>query len=51
MLHMLAEPVCLTMALVASTVLGRLAAQHQDAAGYVFVEDKHSTLGKVRRAG
>jgi hypothetical protein len=32
-----------------ASVLGRLAAQHQDAAGYVFVEDKHSTLEKVRR--
>jgi hypothetical protein len=30
-------------------VLARLAAQHQDAAGYVFVEDKHSTLEKVSK--
>jgi hypothetical protein len=30
-----------------ASVLARLAAQHPGAAGYVFVEDKHSTLEKV----
>lgn len=29
-------------------VLARLAAGHPNAAGYVFVEDKYSTLEKVR---
>lgn len=29
-------------------VLARLAEQHPDAAGYIFVEDKLSTLEKVR---
>ncbi|WIA23028.1 hypothetical protein OEZ86_009943 [Tetradesmus obliquus] len=33
-----------------ASVLGRLAAQHADAAGYIFVEDKHSTLEKVTKA-
>jgi hypothetical protein len=31
-----------------ASVLAQLAAQHPGAAGYVFVEDKHSTLEKVR---
>jgi hypothetical protein len=31
-----------------ASVLARLAAQHPGAADYVFVEDKHSTLEKVR---
>lgn len=31
-----------------SEVLARLVEQHPDAQGYLFVEDKYSTLEKVR---